>query len=170
MKISLLFGIALGLLLLLWEYLFYNFIWGTPSWIPVFIPILLIGTIIFMGIRTVKNQKYHGEISYKNASLSGFLIMIYGIIILSIGVYNTFPYGNNTFVDDYISKSRIELQKDATLTSKEIEDRLIEFRHTLNAMNMTKSNAISLLIFGTLFSLISASILRKKGDFNPYQS
>lgn len=170
MKISLFFGIALGLVLLLWEYLFYNFIWGSTSWIPVLVPILIIAATIFMGIRTIKFQKYQGEISYKNASLSGFLIMIYAIIILSVGVYYAYPYGNKTFADEYITKSRIELQKDKSLTSKEIEDRLAEFRLNLNAKNMAKSTGISLLIFGTLASLISSSILRKKGDFNPYQS
>jgi hypothetical protein len=167
MKISLFFGIALGLLLLLWEYLFYNFLWGTTSWFPVFIPILIIGAVIFMGIRTLKYKKYQGIISYKNASLSGFLIMIYGLIIFSISVYNSYPYGNDTFAEDYIAKSRIELQKDETLSSEEIEGRLAEFKQTLNAENMAKSSGISVLIFGTLASLISSSILRKKGEFSP---
>lgn len=167
MKISLKYGLLLGFILVAWEVLFYNYLWSSGSWIFVFIPVIIICVFIYLGIREIKIKKYDSSITYKNATLSGLLITVYAGIIYAGGVFASYPYGNDHFKEDYLRKSEKAMKNDPDMTQEDISKRLKEFEINLNAENMAKSAFISILIFGTISSLLSASIHRQKINHPP---
>lgn len=167
MKISLKYGLILGILLLVWDYFNYNFFWTSESWSIAYVPILIVYLFIHLGVREIKKKKYDNSITYKNATLSGLLITVYAGVLYAGGVLAAYPYGNDHFKAEYLKKSEIAMKNDPNITDEDRAKLLKEFEENLKSETMAKSNFNNILIFGTISSLLSASIHRRKINYPP---
>lgn len=168
MKIIIKYTMALTAVLLGKDFLVYNYLWKTGSALITILPsFLIIGLFIYTGIYELKMKKYGGEISYKDASLNGLAIMVCTAVIYSVMFYFSFPFGNPSFKEEYLTQVLELLQNNPDFDKEQIAPALQTYKHNLQAFPMAKSEFITVLIFGTITSLISASIQRKKIDLPP---
>jgi hypothetical protein len=120
------------------------------------------GTCLYFGIRERKVKQYQGQISYKNASLTGFLITLYAAILFPVATYFFYPYGNENYVKDFLATTTIKL-KEQKIPEKDIQSRLKEADAYLRQpTSIARAAFYNTLIFGVIFSLIFASILRRR--------
>ncbi len=165
MKTIVKYSLALGATLLGWDFLFYNYLWKSESALLALLPsVFLVGFYIFMAIKELKLKKFDGKITYKDASLNGLLVMIFAAFIYSTATYFTFPYGNSSFKDDYMTIAKEKVANDATMDDETKIRTVTSIETSFSASQMARSNFISVIIYGTIASLLSASIQRKKLD------
>lgn len=160
MKTALKFGLLAGAALILWDALLYNFLYVQVGIFALVLQVLIVGSAIFFGIKDQSKEKYNGEISYKNASLTGFLITIYTAVLYTAAVYMFYPYGNEGFVNEFkqLTETKIKEQDPKADTGKI----LLEVEKMLTPQAMAQAAFLNTVIFGVIFSLVFASVLRKR--------
>ncbi|GEM_PF-1428053 len=168
MKIIIKYTLALTAVLLGKDFLVYNYLWKTGSALINILPyFLIIGLFIYTGIYELKKKKYDGEISYKDASLNGLAIMLCTAIVYSLMFYFVFPFGNPAFKEEFLARALEVLQNNPSFPKEDIPSTMQKYKHNLQPFVMAQSEFITILIFGTITSLLSASIQRKKIDIPP---
>ena len=168
MKVIIKYSLALTAALIGWNFLFYNYLWKIGSALLSLLPsILIIGLFIYTAIREIKIKKYGGEITYKDASLNGLAIMLCTAIIYSVVFYFIFPFGNPAFKEEFLAQALGILQNNPSFPKEEISSNMEKYAYNLHPLIMAQSEFVSVLIFGTIASLLSASIQRRKIDIPP---
>ncbi len=168
MKVIIKYSLALTAALIGWDFLFYNYLWKIGSALLSILPSFLItGLFIYTAIRELKIKKYGGEITYMDASLSGFFITACTAIMYYSATYMVFPYGNIIFKDEYIVLAKEKMEQDPVMTEESKLETLKNIETGLTPSYMAQSNLKNVIIYGIIISLLSASIQRKKIDIPP---
>lgn len=161
MKTSLKYGIIGAGALALLDYLFYNYLYKSLGAQVSFVQMGIIGLTVFFCIRELKVKKYGGEISYKDASIGGFVMVIITSLLYAAIVFFGFPYGNENFANEslvMLKEYLFEQGKNPLEIQAEIKKYQIGFQPKFMAM----SALFGTLIIGIIFSLIFASWHRKR--------
>jgi hypothetical protein len=163
MKIPIIYGIVSGFMISLWILAGYYFRWyalGFASYWLLSSYLIQIVTL-FLGIKAFKDKKYEGEISYINALWGGLIITFFLTTIYSVTTFIYFSNSGNEILDYAITESTkalTELKKPLS----EINETKIKITDALTPSNQLKSAFIEKFIIGLFFSLVFATILRKR--------
>jgi hypothetical protein len=162
MKIPVVYGIVSGLLISTWILAGYYLKWYTTNFdhywlaLPYFIQIVC----LFMGIKVCKDRTYHGQISYGKALLAGLVITSILTIISSTTIYIYFEKYGNEVLNYSLNKNRM-IMTEMKKPLAEINETAKLIKEAFDPLNVAKSD-IQKFIIGLFFSLVFASILRKR--------
>jgi hypothetical protein len=167
MKIPITYGIVCGLIISIWIVAGYYFQWYTTGfanfWLLLAYLIQIIG--LFLGLKVYKDKKFQGGISYVTALYAGLIITFFLTIIYS---FSTFIYFNNSgneilnFALTESEKALIQMKKPLS----EINENVKLLKESFTPSNQAKSAFIEKFIIGLFFSLVFATILRKRDNVN----
>jgi len=164
LKTTVKFGILAGIFLILWDYLLYNYLYVQVGYYAILVQVIIIASCIFFGIKEAKNKRYEGDISYKNASLTGFIITLYAAVLFTTVVYYFYPYGNLNFERDFV-RIITEKMKVTGRSAEEIKKEVQTAKEYLKPHSLALGAFYNTLIIGVIFTLIFSSILRKRIPF-----
>lgn len=170
MRIPIIYGIVSGLIISLWILTGYYFKWyalGFSSfWLLSSYLIQIIS--LFLGIKAFKDKIYHREISYINALWGGLVITFILTVIYSL---TTFLYFNNSGNDllNYALTESSKALKEQNIPLAEINENKKRIEDALTPLNQLKSAFVEKSIVGVFFSLVFATILRKRNNGPEFQ-
>ncbi|HEY8399799.1 MAG TPA: DUF4199 family protein [Cytophagaceae bacterium] len=172
MKIQLKYGLIIAITFatitftILSTHLYDTFI-GRFSLLLFFFPTLTI--CLILGIREIREKKYHNEINYAQALFGGIAISAIAALLLSALFYLFFTFAYPTEYVDFLIKANKELLEELQKSPKEI-DEIIENIKTVNEPSAQAGNALTTtLIAGIIISAIASAFLRTKDTFNIQQ-
>lgn len=159
-KLSVITGIAAGVVLAASIYYFLKNPTGFPVWI---VESIFLFVVIFILIRTVSRRFYDSQISYKAALGNGVIAVT--IIAFIIGLANSFfvleMAESKEFRRLLYESYSLQHFKEGVRGDELNKQTLLNVDSHLNPMVQFFSNFFGYFIVGLLFSLISATILRK---------
>lgn len=173
-KIVLIYGIIAGLLM---DLMFLISFWMMEKGIITFdnseifgySSMIIVLSLIFMGVRSYRNDHLNGVMTFGGGLKAGLLIAGIAGLFYAGGwevYYNTVPNVKETFMDRFIEMNVKKMQHDGA-TPEKIEAKKLELKQMAEMYkNPFLRFGISLseiLPVGIAVALISAGILRKKG-------
>ncbi len=159
MKISVRYGLAAGLALIVWITTGYLLHWYKTSFILYWtlIGFAIQAVLVFMGIREERAKVYGGEIPYVRALLTGVLISVIGGSIYAAGNFILFSAWDYSDLQEFVL-AQIEAKVPLAKQGEAKQEAILNFTPHLQAM----STFLQTFIFGLLLSLIFAMFLRKR--------
>lgn len=127
--------------------------------------IILIAGVVY-GTLQYRNNTLNGYISFGNAFLSGFFIILVAIVISTIYSYVFMTFIDPSFLEKIIEQSMEQAEAkmlEKGLSEDQMEPALAMTRKMMSPVWMTIMGLISNLIFGSIIALIAA-IFTKKED------
>jgi hypothetical protein len=130
---------------------------------------IIVLSLIFMGVRSYRNNHLNGVMTFGGGVKAGFLIAGIAALFYAGGwevYYNTVPGMKETFLERYAEMSRKKMQHEGASPEK-IEAKMKELKQMAewykNPFLRFGMTLAEILPVGIVVSLISAGILRKKG-------
>jgi hypothetical protein len=163
MKIPIIYGIVTGVLISGWILAGYYLQWYNTGFhqywlaLPYFIQVVC----LFMGIKVCKDRTHHGQISYVNALWAGLVITSILTIIYSLMTFIYMESHGNEVLSFVLNKNKT-IMTEMKKPLSEINETSKLIKETFTPSNQAKSAFIEKFIIGLFFSLVFATILRKR--------
>jgi hypothetical protein len=165
MRIPIIYGIITSILISIWMLAGYYFKWYAIDFrnLWLLIPNLIQIASLFLGIKIFKDKKFNGEISYLNSLYSGLVMTFIIAIVYTIFTFIYFNNSGDEMLNFYLAENkRILTEMKSPLTEINKNSKIIT--DTLAPSNQAKSAFIEKFIIGLFFSLVFATILRKRNN------
>jgi hypothetical protein len=159
-----------GLVISAWILAGYYFKWYTLGFSSYWLLFSYLIQIIslFLGIKAFKDKIYDREISYINALWGGIIITSFLTVIYSVTTFLYFNNSGNDLLNFALTESTKALQELKKPLS-EINENKMRIEEALTPVNQLKSAFVEKSIVGVFFSLVFATILRKRNDRPEFQ-
>lgn len=130
---------------------------------------IIVMSLIFMGVKSYRDQQLNGTLTFWNGLKPGLLIAAIASLFYAGGweiYYNTVPNVKETFLTSYANSVEKKMKEDGA-TPERIEAKMQElkqmaeyYKNPLFRFGMT---LMEIMPVGIVVALISAGVLRKKG-------
>jgi hypothetical protein len=172
MKPAIKFGLWGGAILSILLFAGYSLEWykASQKWtIWTIINVIIFILTIFFGVRESRKLKPDNTIGYRNAVSEGIKIIMLIAAIHSATIFFYFTISQTKFSEykKYTTEKNIEEMKKAGANETLINENKAEGSKNFTPFNFAKDNFVMILLMGLFFALITASVLRKKGDQIP---
>ena len=154
-------GLIGGSMIAFWNILDYFLLYQTfLSKLTFLMNVVLLFLTLYFGIKEIKINYYHKQITFANAGLAGIVITIFLAFTLS-GI--TFVYRNieNSGYENHViqqtEKAIVNLKK-----LKELKQTIKEVKASFDPWRQAQSSFFITLIFGIVLSFILAIVLKSK--------
>jgi hypothetical protein len=161
-KYGLIGGLSLGVLVFAGYYMAWYMVSFKLGWTILEFSILIFS--IYLGVKEIRRTKYNNEITYRNAIWEGIKILFIITLIHSASIFIFFT----TFKEKYIAYKNFTLEssvagmKKAGYPANEINKYTKMVGEEFTPFILARYNVLYNLLLGLVFTLIIASILRKK--------
>lgn len=131
-----------------------------------YLSMLLALTAVFVGVKNHRDHFRSGIISFREAFVSGFYIVLVASVIYVIGWMIYYPNFMPDFPDQYMSY-QLEQYKESGLSEAEITTKQQEMKEWMdmykNPFVMAGMTFMEIFPVGLIVALIAAAVLKKKG-------
>jgi hypothetical protein len=159
-KISLTYGIILGLALIINSVLFYAMGKGYSS-IPQNLGYVIMIVITVIGIKNYRDKELGGFISYGKSLGTGVLIMFIGGIISTVYFYIFITQIDTDFIPTMLAKAAEKMQESG-LSDEKIEKAMAQQKLFMSPNKILLFGPLGSAFMGLLFSLIISIFMKKK--------
>lgn len=162
LKQSFIFGAITGFGLVLLSLLLYAIGLNTASWVQ-YVSLLVLFAGIVYGTITYRDNQGNGFISYGKSLGFGVLISLFAGIVLGIYTFLFFQYFDPSQLEQ-IWKMAEDRMLDQGLTDEQIEQAMGFSKMFMTPIAISISGIFSMVLWGTIFSLISSIFIKKVDD------
>jgi hypothetical protein len=163
-KHSLMYGLYLGVVLIILSLVFYILDLHGESWTGYISYIFILGGVI-LGSVTYRDKHLNGFITYGQSFSAGFLTGLFAAIIGAIFTYFFIQYLGEEFVELMLEKAESDiLARDPEIGDAELD---LALSWTEKMMNPTWISLIAFLgstFFSLIFALIASIFIKKEND------
>lgn len=159
---SLFYGAILGVLLIIFDLLFYIFDAPLDSKLKYLNVLIIIGLIIF-GTISFRNKNGNGYINYGRSFLSCFLIALYGGVLFAVYEYLFVKFFDPSIIEKVQEFAREKIMEKTSISEDKVDEIMEMQKWFYTPAFFGLSAILSSTLWGVIFSLI-VSIFIKKED------
>jgi len=161
-KHAIMYGIYLGIALIILSLIFYVFDLYTASWTSYISYAILLGGIVISAI-AYRDKHLNGYITFGQSFLVGFYTALFAAIIAAIYTAIFMSFVGEEFKAVLMQKAEESmLERNPELTDEQVDMAMKWTEKMMNPAWITVIAFISNLFFGTVFSLLGSIFIKKE--------
>jgi hypothetical protein len=157
---ALYFGLGLGVVLIVFDLLFYVFIAPMKTPFRYLNLLIVIGCIVY-GTIIFRDKYNNGLVTYGKSFISCFLIVLYGGILFAIYYYLFIKFFDHSTIDK-LREMAIEAMEQRNMSEEQIEQAMVFQRKLLIPGVIALGSIFNLAFWGAIFGLIVSIFLKKE--------
>ena len=159
---SLMYGVYLGLTLIVYSLLLFLFDVDSESWLK-WISYVIMAAGIFWAMISIRDKQLGGFMSYGKAFGSGFWTVLFASVITAIFTYFYVIYIDTGMIDEILLKAEESmLEGNPNMSDEQLDQALAMTEKFTSPVMISVWAFIANVIFGTILSLIIAIFAKRE--------
>lgn len=162
MKVSVKYGIYIGIASAIWMYLEYvlGFHRSAIGQFTGFLAVVLLILGVFFSIKTTRDRENSGVISMKDAIKSGTISSLVASIIIAVSTFIYYQFVNPGFIEYWIPLIEKQL-REKQVNENDIRAKITTLKDVYKPLSQTYKSFLATLMIGTVTSMLFSFFLKR---------